>query len=422
MGFHIGVVGLGYVGLPLSIAFSKKYQVIGFDISIKRVRELSTGVDSTNEVDAQLISEALSSAALKLTNNFDDLKRCNILIITVPTPVDHAKKPDLSFIEKASRIIGRILKKGDIVIYESTVYPGCTEEICVPILEHESKLIFNKDFFVGYSPERINPGDKLNTITSIKKITSGSTPASAEIIDQLYASIIEAGTYRASSIKVAEAAKAIENAQRDLNISFVNELALIFDRIGIDTNEVIDAAATKWNFIKYKPGLVGGHCISVDPYYLVHKAETLGYHPEVILSGRKVNDYMPIFIANKLIKLMLAKNIPLKQAKVLVLGFSFKENCPDYRNTKVIDVIKELEDYGLYVKVCDPWVDALSVRNDYGIDICQEFDIHETFDAVLIAVAHDTFKAIPFEVVKKANTIIFDVKGFLCKSLSDARL
>jgi UDP-N-acetyl-D-glucosamine/UDP-N-acetyl-D-galactosamine dehydrogenase len=364
---RIAIIGLGYVGLPLAIEFGKKYKVIGFDINQSRIEELNLLTDRTNEADLVGMKKVMEMAksnegpGLNFSANVEDLKNYNVFIVTVPTPIDQFKAPDLAPLLKASEMLGKILKKDDIIIYESTVYPGCTEEDCVPVLEKYSKLKFNQDFYCGYSPERINPGDKVNTLTKIKKVTSGSTPKIAELVDQLYKSIITAGTHKAPSIKVAEASKAIENAQRDVNISFVNELALIFDRMGIDTNDVIEAAGTKWNFLKYKPGLVGGHCIGVDPYYLAHKAESLGYHPQVILSGRRVNDNMGIFVANKLVKLLIAKDHVISKSNVLVLGITFKEDCPDIRNSKVIDIINELKHFNINVDVFDPHADEYEV-------------------------------------------------------------
>jgi len=424
----IGIIGLGYVGLPLAIEFSKKNKVVGFDIDKNRVSELSKIIDKTNEANLDDLRKALEGSStnenkgLFFSSKISDLKECNIYIVTVPTPINKFKSPDLKPLLMASEMLGRIVKKGDIVIYESTVYPGCTEEDCVPVLEKYSGLIFNKDFFCGYSPERINPGDKINTLTKIVKVTSGSTPEIAERIDKLYASIIEAGTHKAPSIKVAEASKSIENAQRDVNISFVNELALIFDRIGIDTNDVLEAAGTKWNFLKYKPGLVGGHCIGVDPYYLAHKAESLGYHPQVILSGRRVNDNMGMFVANKVIKLMIEKGIIIKGAKSLILGFTFKENCPDIRNTRVIDIYRELSQFGLHVDIHDPLANKEEVKNLYNVILNNDINILD-YDSIIIAVAHNEFKALDFKNVKsKDNTIIFDTKGFLDKELVDGRL
>tara|TARA_A100001011_G_scaffold163378_1_gene171962 strand:- start:3129 stop:4418 length:1290 start_codon:yes stop_codon:yes gene_type:complete len=424
----IGIIGLGYVGLPLAIEFSKKNKVVGFDIDEIRVYELSKIIDKTNEANLEDLKEALEGTStnenkgLFFSSNISDLKECNIYIVTVPTPINKFKSPDLNPLLMASEMLGRIVKKGDIVIYESTVYPGCTEEDCVPVLEKFSGLIFNKDFFCGYSPERINPGDKINTLTKIVKVTSGSTPEIADRVDELYASIIEAGTHKAPSIKVAEASKSIENAQRDLNISFVNELALIFDRIGIDTNDVLEAAGTKWNFLKYKPGLVGGHCIGVDPYYLAHKAESLGYRPQVILSGRRVNENMGMFVANKVIKLMIEKGTIIKGAKSLILGFTFKENCPDIRNTRVIDIYRELSQFGLHIDIHDPLANKEEVKNQYNVNLNNDINILD-YDSIIIAVAHNEFRALDFKKVKsKGNTIIFDTKGFLNKELVDGRL
>lgn len=415
----IAVVGLGYVGLPLAIEFSKKYQVVGFDINEKRVRELTDGFDRTRETTKEELKKALN---ITYSNKVEAIKDCEIFIVTVPTPLDHFKAPDLGPVLKASKMIGGVLKKGDIVIYESTVYPGCTEEDCVPVLEKESGLKFNVDFFCGYSPERINPGDKVNTLTKIRKVTSGSTAQIADLVDELYASIIEAGTHKAPSIKVAEASKAIENAQRDVNISFVNELALIFDRIGIDTNDVIEAAGTKWNFLKYKPGLVGGHCIGVDPYYLTHKAESLGYHPQVILSGRRVNDNMGIFVANKVIKLMIEKGHMIKGANALIMGVTFKENCPDIRNTRVVDIYKELTQFGLNVDIFDPWADLEEVKEEYGLDLLAEVAAEKDYQALVVAVAHNEFYQFDFKKYKKKNAVIFDTKSIIDRALVDARL
>ena len=424
----IGIIGLGYVGLPLAIEFSKKNKVVGFDIDKIRVSELSKIIDKTNEANLEDLREAVKgnsnqgNVGLFFSSNISDLKGCDIYIVTVPTPINKFKSPDLEPLLIASEMLGGIIKKGDIVIYESTVYPGCTEEDCVPVLEKFSGLKFNKEFFCGYSPERINPGDKINTLTKIVKVTSGSTPEIAERVDKLYASIIEAGTHKAPSIKVAEASKSIENAQRDVNISFVNELALIFDRIGIDTNDVLEAAGTKWNFLKYKPGLVGGHCIGVDPYYLAHKAESLGYHPQVILSGRRVNDNMGMFVANKVIKLMIEKGIIIKGAKSLILGFTFKENCPDIRNTRVIDIYRELSQFGLLVDIYDPLANQEEVKNLHKVILNNDINILD-YDSIIIAVAHNEFRALDFKNVKsKDNTIIFDTKGFLDRELVDGRL
>ncbi|MFN5427485.1 MAG: nucleotide sugar dehydrogenase, partial [Bacteroidota bacterium] len=408
----IAIIGLGYVGLPLAIEFGKKYPVIGFDINSERIVELNLGEDRTKEADIEgmlatmnLHSNA-SGKGLIFSSSIDDLKLCNTFIVTVPTPIDQFKAPDLTPLLKASEMLGKVLKVGDLVIYESTVYPGCTEEDCVPVLEKYSGLKYNVDFFCGYSPERINPGDKVNTLTKIKKVTSGSTPEVADLVDALYGSIITAGTHKAPSLKVAEASKAIENAQRDVNISFVNELALIFDRMGIDTNDVLEAAGSKWNFLKYRPGLVGGHCIGVDPYYLAHKAESLGYHPQVILSGRRVNDNMGLFVANKVVKLMIQKGNTIKGAKGLVLGVTFKENCPDIRNSKVVDIYNELIQFGLDVDVYDPHADAKEVSKEYGISLVTK---PIKYDAVILAVAHDEFIHINLSEFKNSeNCVVFD--------------
>jgi UDP-N-acetyl-D-galactosamine dehydrogenase len=413
----IAIIGLGYVGFPLAVEFGKQYPTLGFDIDATRISELNRGYDRTQEVsDAQL----KASAQLKFSSELNDLAASNTFIVTVPTPIDHFKKPDLGPLLKASEMIGKVLKKGDVVIYESTVYPGCTEEDCVPVLEKRSGLKFNEDFFCGYSPERINPGDKVNTLTKIKKVTSGSTPEIADWVDQLYRSIIVAGTHKASSIKVAEASKAIENAQRDVNISFVNELALIFDRMGIDTSEVLEAAGTKWNFLNFKPGLVGGHCIGVDPYYLLHKSESLGYYPQVILSGRRVNDNMGLFVANKLVKLLIQKGKKIGGAKTLMLGITFKENCPDIRNSRVVDIYRELRDFGMEVDVYDPWANKAEVKKEHGIDLVSE--LGSTYDAIVLTVAHQEFLNLPYASLKAENGIIFDIKSVLDRTLVDARL
>jgi len=419
----IAVIGLGYVGLPLAIEFAKKYKVIGFDIDVLRVDELSNVFDRTNEANLEELKNVLlesETSGLVFSSKIEDLSNANIYIVTVPTPIDQFKAPDLKPLLKASEMLGKVLKKEDIVIYESTVYPGCTEEDCVPVLEKHSGLKYNSDFFCGYSPERINPGDKINTLTKIKKVTSGSTPEIAEIVDQLYSSIIVAGTHKAPSIKVAEASKAIENAQRDVNISFVNELALIFDRIGIDTTDVIEAAGTKWNFLKYKPGLVGGHCIGVDPYYLAHKAESLGYHPQVILSGRRVNDNMGMFVANKVIKLMIGKGQKIKGAKALILGVTFKEDCPDIRNSRVIDIHSELKQFGLDIDVFDPHANPKEVLHEYGINLL--LDIKESYDAIILAVSHKDFLNINLDSIKNDQSVIFDTKSFLDRNIIDGRL
>lgn len=426
---NIAIIGLGYVGLPLAIEFAKKYDVLGFDIKVSRINELKRGEDSTREanlIDLKSVinraKKSKSDKGLSFSYHTEDLKNYNTFIVTVPTPIDEFNSPDLRQLIKASEMLGSILKTDDVVIYESTVYPGCTEEECIPVLERVSGLQFNKDFFAGYSPERINPGDKVNTLTTIKKVTSGSTPEIADWVDSLYRSIITAGTHKAPSIKVAEASKAIENAQRDINISFVNELALIFDRVGIDTNDVIDAAATKWNFLKYKPGLVGGHCIGVDPYYLAHKAQALGYHPQVILSGRRVNDKMGAFVAEKVVKLMIQKNHKIKGSKALIMGIAFKENCPDVRNTRVVDIYHELRSFGLDVDIWDPWADVIEVRKQYGLDILGELDDIVTYDAVIIAVAHTEFLKFDYKKIKRNNGVIFDTKACLDRKLVDGRL
>ncbi len=441
---RIAVIGLGYVGLPLAAAFATKYDVLGFDIDEKRIAELKAGKDYTQETDLQLLQAVLalkhaaafatahdasftdylssSTIGLSFSSDVEDLRPYNTYIVTVPTPVDSFKAPDLSHLINASELIGSVLKFGDIVIYESTVYPGCTEEDCVPVLERVSGLTFNKDFFVGYSPERISPGDKTNTLTKIKKVTSGSTPEIADRVDALYRSIIEVGTHKAPNIKVAEASKAIENAQRDINISFVNELALIFDRVGIDTYDVLEAASTKWNFLPYKPGLVGGHCIGVDPYYLAHKAERLGYIPNVILSGRRVNEQMGAFVANKVIKLMLQKDIAIKGARALIMGITFKENCPDVRNSRVVDIYNELVQFGLSVDIYDPWADAAEVKHEYGLGLINEVDKHVAYDVIVVAVAHKEFLKFDYQKVRQNNGVIFDTKACLDRALVDGRL
>ena len=426
--FKIAVIGLGYVGLPLAIEFGKKYKVLGYDVDKNRVDELQQGIDHTQEADLNGLLEATnlqnSNPCLGLSFSYDetDLKDYNTFIVTVPTPINKFNMPDLKPLIKASEMLGRVISKGDIVIYESTTYPGCTEEDCVPVIERISGLKFNQDFYAGYSPERINPGDKINTLTKIKKVTSGSTPQIANQVDNLYSSIITAGTHKAPSIKVAEASKIIENAQRDVNISFVNELALIFDKVGIDTNDVIDAAGTKWNFLKYRPGLVGGHCISVDPYYLASKAESLGYVPQVILSGRHVNNSIAPFIANKVLKLMIQKIHAIKGANVLILGVTFKENCPDIRNTKVVDIYRELCEFGLNVDVYDPWASPAEVKREYGVDIIYKLDSSKKYDGVLLAVAHDEFKSIDFEKYYNDGSVVFDAKAVVDRRWVDGRL
>lgn len=424
----IAVIGLGYVGLPLAIEYGKKYRVIGFDVNQARVAELERGEDHTKEADLVGMKQARDAYAstkkigLTLSSNVEDLKQVNTYIVSVPTPIDRFNNPDLTPLLKASETIGKTLNKGDIVIYESTVYPGCTEEDCVPVLEKMSGLRFNQDFYCGYSPERINPGDKVNTLTKIKKITSGSTPEVADLVDALYNSILLNGTHKAPNMKVAEAAKAVENSQRDVNISFMNELALICDRVGIDTNDVIEAAGTKWNFLKYRPGLVGGHCISVDPYYLAHKAKSLGYEPHVILSGRAVNNSISKFIADKTLKLMIQKDHKIKDSNVLILGVTFKENCPDCRNTKVVDIANELEDFGCKVDIYDPWANAAVVKHEYGKELLGSIDPSKRYEAIIACVSHDEFKTFDFKKYKDQGAVIFDVKNFVDRSLVDGRL
>lgn len=413
----VGIIGLGYVGLPLAVEFGKVIDVVGFDINKERIQELRGGHDRTREVEDH---ELLSSTYLSFSYDPNDLKTVNYFIVTVPTPVDEYRKPDLKPLISASKTVGSVIKKGDIVIYESTVYPGCTEEDCVPVIEKISGLKYNIDFFCGYSPERINPGDKLHRVTTIKKVTSGSTPEIADKVDQLYKKIITAGTHKASSIRVAEAAKVIENAQRDINIAFVNELALIFDKMGIDTYEVLEAAGTKWNFLPFRPGLVGGHCIGVDPYYLTYKAESLGYHPEVILAGRRINDNMGPVIAGNVIKLMAKNQLPIFGSDVLVLGITFKENCPDIRNSKVVDVIRELKSYGTHVDVYDPQADSEEVKHEYGFPLIDR--ITKKYNAIILAVGHNEFKNLNWNDLRNHNTIIYDVKGFLEKGFATSRL
>lgn len=427
--YKIAIIGQGYVGLPLALEFAKYFPVLGFDINSERTEQLNNGVDVTLEADIEklnahlnLYKESEGEFGYKASADLDEISKSNVFVVTVPTPIDKYNAPDLKPLLSASKMLGGIIKKGDIVIYESTVFPGCTEEDCVPVLEKHSNLKFNKDFFVGYSPERINPGDKIHTLTSVMKVTSGSTPEIAIEVDELYKKIITAGTHLAPSIKVAEASKAIENAQRDVNISFVNELALIFDRIGIDTTDVLEAAGTKYNFLKYRPGLVGGHCISVDPYYLAHRAEQLGYHPDVILSGRRVNDSIAKFIAAKVVKLLIAKGGIIKNSKALILGVTFKENCPDIRNTKVFDIYKELLDYGINVDVYDPWASKKEVREEYGIKLLDYLNEDNKYDSIIIAVSHTQFLTIDFENFKNDNTVIFDTKSFLPRNQVDARL
>ncbi len=420
--FRIGVVGLGYVGLPLAVEFGKFFPTVGFDINERRIAELQAGKDSTLEVSKE---ELKGAAQLEYSASLAALKRCTFYIVTVPTPIDQYKRPDLTPLVKASETLGKVLKRGDIVVYESTVYPGCTEEVCVPVLEKFSGLKFNQDFFCGYSPERINPGDKQHRLPSIKKVTSGSTPEIAEVVDALYATIITAGTHKASSIKVAEAAKVIENTQRDVNIALINELALIFNRLGIDTEEVLKAAGTKWNFLPFRPGLVGGHCIGVDPYYLTHKAQEIGYHPEMILAGRRLNDNMPLYVAGEVIKLMTRKRIHVDGSRVLVLGLTFKENCPDVRNTKVVDVVRELERYGANVDVVDPWANAAESQHEYGLKPAKAVRKGAKYDAVVLAVAHNEFKelgALALRKLGKKNHVLYDIKHLLPASETDGRM
>jgi len=417
----LAVIGLGYVGLPLAIAFGKKRSVVGFDINQVRVDEIKSGQDHTLEASPAELSEATH---LSFTTNLEDLRACNCFIVTVPTPINEHKQPDLTPLIKASETIGKVLKVGDLVIYESTVYPGATEEDCVPVLEKHSGLKFNQDFFAGYSPERINPGDKEHRVTSIKKVTSGSTPEIADLVDALYNEIITAGTHKAPSIKVAEAAKVIENTQRDINIALINELALIFNRMGIDTEAVLQAAGSKWNFLPFRPGLVGGHCIGVDPYYLTHKAQAVGYHPEIILAGRRLNDNMGAYIANQLIKAMIKRHIQIKGARVLVMGLTFKENCPDLRNTRVVDIVTELQDYNCTVDVYDPWVSVAEAEDEYGITPTRQPTLG-TYDGIVLAVAHRQFKAMGVEAVRALGTqnhILYDLKYLFPADATDIRL
>ncbi|WP_180107693.1 Vi polysaccharide biosynthesis UDP-N-acetylglucosamine C-6 dehydrogenase TviB [Acinetobacter sp. YH12085] len=417
----IAVIGLGYVGLPLAVEFGKKVPVVGFDIHQKRIDELRSGQDHTLEVSPE---ELVQSTHLTYSANLEDLKSCNFFIVTVPTPIDEFKQPDLTPLVKASESIAKVLQKGDIVVYESTVYPGATEEVCIPVLEKNSGLTFNQDFFAGYSPERINPGDKLHRVTNILKITSGSTPEVADYVDEVYNLIIEAGTHKATSIKVAEAAKVIENTQRDVNIALINELAVIFNKMGIDTEAVLQAAGTKWNFLPFRPGLVGGHCIGVDPYYLTHKAQAIGYHPEIILAGRRLNDAMGAYVVTQLVKAMIKKKIQVEGAKVLVLGLSFKENCPDIRNTKIIDIVNELQEYHIQADVYDPWVDAAEAQHEYNITPVQQLEQGQ-YDAVILAVAHDQFKtmgATEIRALGKPEHVLYDLKYVLDQSESDIRL
>jgi UDP-N-acetyl-D-glucosamine/UDP-N-acetyl-D-galactosamine dehydrogenase len=417
----LAVIGLGYVGLPLAVEFGKKRPVMGFDINKNRIQELKSGHDFTLEISSEELNDAHH---LSLTSAMSDIAFCDMFIITVPTPIDEHKQPDFSPLIKASEAIGSVLKAGDIVIYESTVYPGAVEEVCVPVLEKISSLAFNRDFYVGYSPERVNPGDKQHRVTSIKKVTSGSTPEVADTIDALYNEIITAGTHKASSIKVAEAAKVIENTQRDLNIALINELAIIFNRLNIDTEEVLKAAETKWNFLPFRPGLVGGHCIGVDPYYLTHKAQAVGYHPEIILAGRRLNDGMGVYIASQLIKTMVKRGIQVEGSKALVMGLTFKENCPDIRNTRVVDVVRELRDYNIAVDVYDPWASAADVEHEYNIHLTEQ-PLAQTYDAIILAVSHQQFKEMGASAIRllgKSTHILYDLKYCLPRDASDLRL
>ncbi len=429
--YKIAIIGLGYVGLPLAVAFAEKYKVVGFDINLSRIQELKKANDKTLEISENQLQNVLISDenyiadnythGLYTTMNVSDLADCNFYIVTVPTPTDKFNRPVLTPLIKASETVGKVLKNGDIVVYESTVYPGVTEDECIPVLEKVSGLKFNQDFFAGYSPERINPGDKEHTVTKILKVTSGSTPEIAEKVDSIYRSVITAGTHKAPSIKVAEAAKVIENSQRDINIAFVNELAKIFNLMGIDTHDVLEAAGTKWNFLKFKPGLVGGHCIGVDPYYLAQKAQELGYHPEIILAGRRLNDEMGKYVATEVVKLMLKKDIKVKNSKVLILGFTFKEDCPDVRNTKVIDIVTELSTYGIEITIHDPWANPEEVMHEYGVQSHTELD-NDKFDAVILAVSHEEFLELNFSKVLNDNSVFYDVKGCIEGDFVDSRL
>ena len=417
----IAVIGLGYVGLPLARLFSTKYSTIGYDINLPRVTRLMQGHDDTLEVEDNILQDAITKHGFLCTNDLDKIRDCNFYIITVPTPVDKHNNPDLTPLYKASETVGKVIKKGDIVVYESTVYPGVTEEECLPVVEKVSGLTYNKDFFAGYSPERINPGDKEHTVEKIKKVTSGSTPEIAKKVDEVYASVIIAGTHMATTIKVAEASKVIENSQRDINIAFVNELSKIFNRMGIDTRDVLEAAGTKWNFLKFQPGLVGGHCIGVDPYYLAQRAQQFGYNPEIILAGRRMNDGMGEFVASEVIKLMLKKKIHVIGSDLIILGFTFKENCPDVRNTKVIDIIKTLKEYQLNLTIYDPWANPEAVMHEYGITVLNELP-NQKFDSAILAVAHNEFADLDIKSILKPNHIIYDVKSFLPRDIVDGRL
>jgi UDP-N-acetyl-D-galactosamine dehydrogenase len=418
---RLGIIGLGYVGLPLAVEFGKHFETVGFDLKASRIAELKAGRDSTLEVSK---AELAASQRLSFTDDMADLRKCRVFIVTVPTPIDDYKRPDLTPLERASETVGKLLKKGDVVVYESTVYPGCTEEVCVPILERHSGLKFNKDFFAGYSPERINPGDKEHRLPTIRKVTSGSTPDAAAFVDLLYSKIIQAGTHRASSIRVAEAAKVIENTQRDVNIALINELALIFNRLGIDTEEVLNAAGSKWNFLPFRPGLVGGHCIGVDPYYLTHKAQEIGYHPEMILAGRRLNDNMAIYVAGEIARLMNRKRIHVNGARALVLGVTFKENCPDIRNSKVVDVVRELQKFGAQVDVYDPWADAQECNHEYGLKPIRKL-VPNRYDVAVVAVAHREFRDLGADGVRRLcrkNHVVYDIKHVFSAVDVDGRL
>ncbi len=418
----IGVVGLGYVGLPLAVEFSKHFSTVGYDIDAERIARLSSGTDTTREVDD---AELAAANNLRFTDRLDEVSDCNVYIVTVPTPIDSAKRPDLTALKSASRAVGEVLNKGDVVVFESTVYPGATEEDCAPILESTSGLKLNRDFYLGYSPERINPGDRKHRLTDIRKITSGSTPEAASFVDSLYRKIIGAGTYRASSIRVAEAAKVIENTQRDVNIALINELAMIFNRMGLDTREILDAAGTKWNFLNFRPGLVGGHCIGVDPYYLTHKSQEFGYHPDMILAGRRINDNMGIHVAAEVVKLMVKRGISMPDARILIMGITFKENCPDVRNTRVIDLISELQTYGSQVEIYDPWAEIEAVADEYGISITNEIPDGGQYDAIVVAVAHKEFREMsPAEIhaLGKPVHVVYDIKYVLPLEEVDGRL
>jgi len=424
----IAVIGLGYVGLPLAVEFATKYPVVGFDQSSNRINELNSGFDRTHEITSEFLQNKKDAAneqtGLYFTADEVQMQNCNIYIVAVPTPTDKHNRPDLSLIIKASQAVGRALKIGDVVIYESTVYPGVTEEVCVPILEEVSGLKFNADFYAGYSPERINPGDKVHTLTNIIKVTSGSTPHVADFVDDLYKSVIKAGTHKAPSIKVAEACKVIENSQRDINIAFANEIAKIFNLLNIDTQAVLEAAGTKWNFLNFKPGLVGGHCTGVDPYYLAQKAQEVGYHPEIILAGRRINDGMGTYVAQEVVKLMIKNNLVVKQANILILGFTFKENCPDVRNTRVVDIVRTLNEYDTCCDIYDPWADPFEVQREYQLHLCNKFEqLHGQYDAIILAVAHNEFLTLDYERLKrKSNSILYDIKGVLNNGLVNGRL